>query len=406
MPEKDVLFQKIKRDNNFRIAVIIVAYLSCIPLWYTGKISTLIPATVIASFGLLSVIIIYFLLSKGKANYYMDYGVSTCDFFLITLVIYYTGGIESPFYLIYIIAILVECLDLITKSHMVYDLVVSLFSYAFIVLFAHYPHLDETVIYHLVVREAFILFIGLLAIQYAKVILANKAETARAHQEKLEAIQELAAGVLHEIKNPLTGIRLLTQVACQEFDQDDRRREYLDEILREVEKLNKFSVNFLNYSHPFALKLRKVELSSLMEETLEALSPKLSHQIEVSKEMFPNLEIVADQEKIKELFFNIIDNAIAATGEEGRIRIQVKPISLERVGIEISDTGGGIPEEHLEKIFKPFFTLKEEGTGLGLSLCQRIINAHQGRIEVKSKVGKGTTFLINLPTNMSKRSLS
>lgn len=397
MNKKEVLFNKLKRDNNYRTTVLIITFSISLLLWHLKIIPDLNPILAIAFTCAISIIIIYSLLYKDIANFYMDYGVSTCDFILITVLIYYTGGIESSFYLIYIVTILIETMDLVNKKHMIYDIVVSLFLYAFVIIMMNYKNLSNLLIHHLVTREAFILLIGIIALQYANIINAKEEEVIRANEEKVEAVQELAAGVLHEIRNPLAGIKLLVQGLDSELGDDGRQTEYLSEISKEVDKLTKFSIDFLNYSRPFNLKLREVDLESLIEEVLFVFMPKLNNKIEISKEVFPNLKIIGDKERIREVLFNIIDNAIQSIEEKGKINIHAKPIDSNFTSIKISDTGIGISLENLDKIFKPFFTLKERGTGLGLSICKRIIEAHNGSIEVESQLGVSTTFSINLP---------
>ncbi|MDI6785892.1 MAG: ATP-binding protein [bacterium] len=409
MTTKETMFNKIKRDNNCRTAVVIISFLLCLILWYIRIIPNLNPILVIALIATISTIVIYVLLYNNIASSYMDYGVATCDFILITTLIYYTGGIESPFYLIYIIVILIEVMDLVDKKHMIYNIIVSLFAYAFVIIMMNYNNLSNLLIYHLIAREIFILVTGIIALQYANMINTKQEEIIRANKEKVEVVQELAIGVLHEIRNPLAGIKLLVQGLNNELGNDDCQKDYLNEISMEVDKLNKFSTDFLNYARPFNLNVEEINLESLTNEILHTLifTESFANTINIHKKIPSDLMIIGDREKIREVLFNIINNAIQSIEErektieeERKIIIKTKSINLNYIGIEISDTGIGISHENLDKIFKPFFTLKEKGTGLGLSICKRIIDAHEGSIEIKSQLNMGTTFLIHLPVKI------
>lgn len=401
MDRKEILFQKIKRDNNIRVSILIISFIFCLILKHLKIIPSLIFAYITASLCLTGIIIIYFLLSKNIANSYMDFGISVFDYFLITILIYFTGGIESSFYLIYIITILIEVMDLVDKRHMVFDIIASLLFYAIVIILMNYKNLTNTLLFHLSIREIFILIMGIIALQYANIIIKSKEEIIKVNKEKVETIQELAAGVLHEIRNPLSGIKLLTQGLDQEINQDDPKKEYVEEILKEVDKLSQFSADFLNYARPFEVRLSKIKLKYLIEEVLSIFVPKINEKIKISQEVSADLEIFADKDKISEVLINIIDNAFQSIEEKGIINIQAKLVNANNIKITISDNGCGISEANIDNIFKPFFTLKNKGTGLGLSICKKIIDAHKGSIQVNSKYGVGTTFNILLPLKVS-----
>ncbi len=215
--------------------------------------------------------------------------------------------------------------------------------------------------------------------------------------ERLAELGQLAAGVAHELRNPLAGIKGAIEVLKDSYIEDSTHRQVMGEILQRVERLNAVVRDLLEYAKPTPPSKIQVKLTELVDEVVEVLTrdPKLS-RVEIQRDYSSDVVAWVDPNLMERVFINIILNAVQAMSSSGTLRIS----SREHDGhasISFSDTGPGMDEGVLKKIFDPFFTTKPEGSGLGLSLCKKYVDAHGGRIEVKSEPGKGTTFTVILP---------
>lgn len=232
--------------------------------------------------------------------------------------------------------------------------------------------------------------------------LTARKETQRrmAQAERLATLGELMAGVAHEVRNPLTAIRGYVQILRQQTS-DPIHQEYLSVVLKEIDSINKVIQQLLEFSRPRHSQWQQVSLNALVEETLvlvqtAGVQARVDFISELDNELSP---INADRELLKQVLLNILINAVQAISARGKIRIQTWQYSDSQQAISIEDNGCGIDLSLQKKIFDPFFTTKASGTGLGLALSQRIINAHQGDIRVASLPGYGATFTLILPIN-------
>jgi two-component system sensor histidine kinase AtoS len=219
------------------------------------------------------------------------------------------------------------------------------------------------------------------------------------HADKLSSIGQLAASVAHEIKNPLASIKTLGQLLREETPASDSRREYIDVIVSEVDRLNGVVEQLLKYARPEGSSFRRVRLAELLDPVIALVHHECErHRVTLDTDYPPDLELIVDGEKIKQVFLNLIFNAIQAFTAGGRVKIRgaVDPSSPWTI-LQVEDDGPGILPEHLPRIFEPFFTTKQRGTGLGLAIVKKIIDLHGGKIEVKSRLHEGTTFTIYLP---------
>lgn len=216
--------------------------------------------------------------------------------------------------------------------------------------------------------------------------------------DKLSALGVLAAGIAHEIRNPLTGMKMIVQLLESEFSEDDSRREPLDIIQREIDRLESIIGNLLDFARPNKPKTVDVAPANVVEDCYKLIKNQLNKQhISFNMEVAENCPLTtADPDQLKQVFINIMTNAIQAMGHDGSLDVSVEPVD-ERVRIVFKDSGAGIPHEKMRDIFNPFMTTKEDGTGLGLSMAQRIVEEHGGSIEVQSVVGEGSTFSVYLP---------
>jgi signal transduction histidine kinase/putative methionine-R-sulfoxide reductase with GAF domain len=227
----------------------------------------------------------------------------------------------------------------------------------------------------------------------------KKTEAQLIRSEKLAALGQLAAGIAHEIRNPLTSINILIHSMTKNLPSEDSRKEDLRVIEEEIHRMNEILDQFLQFAKPATPLLEKADVSSIFEETLQLLRPQIDKQnIAVEKEFQALPIILMDREQIKQAILNLLMNAIQAMPEGGRLVLSGRNSEDGQwVRISVQDSGVGIPAENIDKLFDPFFSTKEGGIGLGLSITHRIIDQHRGKIEVESTPEKGTLFTIWLP---------
>ncbi|RMH18804.1 MAG: GAF domain-containing protein [Acidobacteria bacterium] len=244
-----------------------------------------------------------------------------------------------------------------------------------------------------------------LAFQNAALYREQQERLDRLHRaDRLAAVGQLAAGVAHEVRNPLTAIRSTMQYLMRSFDPQDAKHAMVGELIGEVDRINATISDLLSLARAGTFERAALDLVALLEQTLgliEVQARKHGVAIEQRVERRP-LIIEADANQIKQLFLNLILNALQAMPGGGRIRVAV---AVEEGGdrgpevarVTIADDGAGIPRQHLDRVFDPFFTTKHEGTGLGLAICHGIVERHGGEIELDSIEGEGTTASIRLP---------
>jgi len=226
-------------------------------------------------------------------------------------------------------------------------------------------------------------------------------EARAAQSERLASLGMLAAGVAHEINNPLGGILALTALALEDTKPDDPNRENLEEVLRQAQRCRDIVKGLLEFSRQSAANAERVDVHRIVEDTLGLLSQQSAFfNVRVVKKFDAQLPaVLADGSQLQQVFMNILVNAAQSMDERGAIEIATRRGALGDVEIVISDTGRGIPAEVIDRIFDPFFTTKTSGagTGLGLSIAYGIVTKHRGTIQVRSEEGKGSAFTVRLP---------
>jgi signal transduction histidine kinase len=219
------------------------------------------------------------------------------------------------------------------------------------------------------------------------------------HQaERLAVLGEMVAGVSHEIKNPLGIIRSTAELLASMPDANDTQRKLSTVITEESTRLNRIVTEFLDFARPQSPNLQKCDLKEIIEKNLSFLEPELQKRgITVRNNLDSrSLDLLADQELLYRAFLNIFINSIQSMDTGGRIEVFASH-ERDNYRVEIEDNGCGINQEHLKKIFNPFFTTREKGSGLGLSIVRKIIEAHQGIITIESEKGQGTRVKLLLP---------
>jgi two-component system sensor histidine kinase HydH len=228
-----------------------------------------------------------------------------------------------------------------------------------------------------------------------------------ARHKRLAALGKLSAGIAHEVRNPLSSIRGLAQFVYNSFSKTDERKEDLNAIIQEVDRLNKLVVQVLDFAKLQKPNLTRFSVNDLIRKIAELFKLETKDkQIKFSLELSQDIsKIQADEDQVKQILMNVIINAIQAIPKEGEIKIKTEKTLLKgesAIKLIIEDRGIGIPEKDFTQIFDPFFSTKDKGSGLGLSIVYKLIEAHQGKIKVESKEGEGTKFIIFLPQKGGK----
>jgi two-component system NtrC family sensor kinase len=222
--------------------------------------------------------------------------------------------------------------------------------------------------------------------------------------EKLASMGQLAAGVAHEINNPLGTILLFADVLYRETDENDPRRADLQMIIKETNRCKNIVAGLLNFARQQEVLLQETNLHQVLDQSIEAARHQPTFaRVQIVRQYDPDVPTIqADPGQLQQVFVNLLNNAAEAMPDGGTITISTRLVDQQWVEIKVSDTGCGIPEEHLSRLFTPFFTTKPpgKGTGLGLSIVYGIIKMHRGQIAVESRVGEGTTFTITLPIRL------
>ncbi len=230
--------------------------------------------------------------------------------------------------------------------------------------------------------------------------------------DRLVSLGKLASDIAHELRNPLAGIKTTAQALSEEMPKDDSRREYINRITKEIDRLNDLLKTFFSFAKPQKLNLVYCHIKDIINEIIPFLIKEIADKgIQFAENYHPQLpKIKVDKTQMHQAFLNLFLNAIQAMEIGGKLSIDVTPTTSyslagrkqNYIKIMISDTGKGIPPDILYKIFDPFFTTKPKGIGLGLSITYQIVKKHGGTIKVESELGKGTSFVINLPEMLEK----
>jgi signal transduction histidine kinase len=228
---------------------------------------------------------------------------------------------------------------------------------------------------------------------------------------RLEFLGQLAGGLAHEIKNPLSTIKLTLQLLEEDFAKDKsptatRAKHKVEVLLREVQHLDQIVQEFLTFARGHDLKLTRTNLREMVFELMEFLSDDAaSRNIHVHFDYEGRLDnLLLDATLIRQALMNLLRNAFDAVTEKGGGEVILRArIKGDLLGLEVIDTGSGIAPSNYDRMFRPYFTTKKKGTGMGLPMVRRIVEEHGGQITFESEEGKGTRFLVLLPIDPEKR---
>ncbi len=236
----------------------------------------------------------------------------------------------------------------------------------------------------------------------AKLELERSNQQLQMQAQKLAVAGQIAAGIAHEVRNPLTSVNGFLQLMKTQYPE---RTDYFDIIFSEIKRIDFVLSELLVLAKPQSVHFQEVQLHELLEQVITLLKTNAVLSNIDLKQPFKSQDagaILADANQMKQLFINLIKNAIEAMPEGGSIYISTEKV-LNEWKITIQDEGKGMSEEDIQKIYDPFFSTKKEGTGLGLTICATILKDHHGRMDVSSELGKGTAFHIYLPVCQKSR---
>lgn len=338
--------------------------------------------------------------------------IDTC---VVTFIVYLTGNFASFFSFLYLVVIIYASMLLRRTASMIMAALCSLQHAAMVVLeyvgFLSPFVLEDTfsaantdwphVLYKtLVVTLAFfaVAFLSSLLSEQArrtsKELKAMEQQVKRV--EKMATIGEMAAGLAHEIKNPLASLAGSIQILKQDLRYDPDNERLMEIVLREADRLSTLVNNFLMYARPPAGRVEAIELGSVLAETLELFEKDKAvvQRISLRKEILPDMWVQMDAMHLRQVLWNLLLNAAEAIEDRGHIDIKLFACKEGYAGLRIQDDGCGISREILTTIFSPFFTTKPSGTGLGLSIVHSILESYGSLLDVESSVSGGTVFTL------------
>ena len=232
-------------------------------------------------------------------------------------------------------------------------------------------------------------------------------------RDRLASLGEMAAGIAHELKNPLAGIEVMAGLLRRQVQDSKDAQVLLADILSEAKLANAIVVEMLEFVRPVRLQVERTDVADVLQQAVTMAESKTSRgEVSVSVEVEPGLAIECDDHQLSQVFTNLIANAFEALEGKGRLAITAvsklveadpafaaspSPTPTPMVMVDVADDGPGLPVEVTDKIFDPFFTTKPQGSGLGLAIVRKIVDAHDGRIDVSSTPGVGTRFRVTLP---------
>ena len=419
IPEKGYR-TKLKWLMGFRILFSVLLLGSTLIL-QLGQTASLRDPSLLMLYGLIILIFLlslvyYLLLKRIKKEVLFAFVQSCIDTFFVTLIIFVTGGFLSVFSFLYLVVIIYSSMLLPMRGTMViaalcsiqFGCLVELEYFGILIpLGANVNSLAATYEWNQIFFKLMITMIACFAVAFLSTLLSEQTrktkkelQTMEHHVkrvEKMALIGEMAAGLAHEIKNPLASLTGSIQLLKEDMRYDPDHDRLMQIILREADRLSSLASNFLFYARPPAGKVESIELGEVLLETAELFEKDGSNngRISTTKKVSANVWITMDIGHLNQILWNLLLNAAEAIDGEGHIGIEMFPLKNKHACVQISDNGCGISKQTLELIFDPFFTTKPNGTGLGLSIVHRILEDYDAWLNVESEPNKGTTVTLN-----------
>jgi two-component system sensor histidine kinase PilS (NtrC family) len=346
---------------------------------------------------------------------YLQIGIDTV---VVTLIIYATGCFLSFFSFLYLVVIIYSSVLLFRRGSMIMAGFCSL-QYAAMIGLEYYGFLrplgmDSSLLIHeydwaQVLYKVVLTALACYAVAFLSGFLAEQTrrtrkelramETHVKQVEKMALLGEMAAGLAHEIKNPLASLSGSIQIMREEIAYHPEHDNLMRIIMRETDRLTSLVSDFLLFAKPPMAKLESIKLDEALDEILELFkkdSTKLG-RLQIDCRWVKNIWVEIDPMHLRQILWNLLLNAAEAIQDEGRIQVEINTVRNKQVIIRVVDNGAGIPPENIASIYDPFFTTKPSGTGLGLSIVHRILAYYNSRLVVKSSEAEGTVFTFSLP---------
>ena len=338
------------------------------------------------------------------------------DTFFVTLIIFVTGGFLSVFSFLYLVVIIYSSMLLPMRGTMVIAALCSL-QFGGLVELEYFGILDpfgtngntlaSAYDWYQIFFKLMVTMLACFAVAFLSSLLSEQTRRSKEELhameghvrrvEKMASIGEMAAGLAHEIKNPLASLTGSIQLLQEDMRYDPDHARLMQIILREADRLSSLASNFLFYARPPAGKVEPIELDRALLETAELFEKDGSNNGRIStiKNVSSDVWISMDPGHLHQILWNLLLNAAEAIDSEGQIGIEMFPLKNRHACVKITDNGCGISPEALKSIFDPFVTTKPNGTGLGLSIVHRILEAYDAWLNVESELNKGTTVTLN-----------
>ncbi|MBF0202216.1 MAG: GHKL domain-containing protein [Desulfamplus sp.] len=378
---------------------------------------------------LLSISVIYGIVFKwlGK-NIFFVYFQLILDVFAVTFIIYITGSFNSVFTFLYLMVIIAASMLLLRKGSMIIATVCSI-QYGVLIDLEYYaiikPLIDQTplarevawthIIYRIIIIMgacfSVALLSGFLAFQAKKAKKDLKiVEDHLKRVERMAAMGEIAAGMAHEIKNPLASLSGSIQMLQEDSPPGTPNHRLMQIVLRETQRLSRIVTDFLLFARPCAGEVKTLSVPQVIQDTIAVFRQDVMYaeRIEFILELQRNIVLSMDPDHLGQILWNLLKNAAESIQGSGTIFVELMKTRSGRIFLKVSDNGCGIETHDMDLVFNPFFTTKANGTGLGLSIVHRITDFYSGFVDVESEPGRGTTVTLvfrDNPGNTMQESL-
>lgn len=415
------LYQKLKWLTFFRLlfTTILLAGTAYV---HTDGVSSYLAPPLLAVYSVTGAIfflsIVYALLLNRLQRYQaFAFGQICGDTIIVSVMIFITGGFSSGFSFLYLVVMIYSSMLLYRKGSLIMAALCSI-QYGVMVDLEYFglltPFLSGSVQlslndqWRVVILKIVMISLGCFAVSYLSSLLAEQVRKSRRELETMEqqvrrvekmaTVGEMAAGLAHEIKNPLASLSGSIQLLRDEIPYNEDHDRLMTIVLREADRLSSLLSNFLLFARPQARKLELIDLEKALADTVSLLKKDLnsSGRITIETSFHPGIRVEMDPMHLDQVLWNLLLNAAESIDAQGVIAVSSHALGNGQAQIQISDTGCGMAEEKKSLIFDPFYTTKSNGTGLGLSIVHRILEAYGFSVNVDSTFNQGTTLTINL----------
>lgn len=419
----DGIYTKLRWLIFFRLLFTLLLLGSTVILQIRDGLSFQDPSLIIL-YGLISFLIsaslaYAVLLERVERSTALIYFQIVVDTVTVTFIIFLTGSFSSLFFFLYLVVIMYASVLLFRKGGMIMAALCSI-QYGMLVDFEFYGILTPMGMlagttaadyaWSYVLYKVMIIMVACFAVAFLSGIIAEQERDSRKELramesytkrvEKMAAVGEMAAGLAHEIRNPLASLIGSIHLLKDESLGGQGHRKLMLIVLREADRLSDLVNNFLMFAKPPAGQREVIELGAVLSETAGIFEKNSSYtqRIRISKRIEPGIWIEMDPGQLRQVFWNILLNAVESIEGEGAINIEARETKKHMAAVNIQDTGCGIPVYKIESIFDPFMTTKPKGTGLGLSIVHRIMESHDHWLDVESRADEGTIFTLTFKT--------